>query len=274
MVRVSLGVLQHGRSLMPLRIVVWNCRMALDRKWHRLVAMRPDVAVVPESAEPEILRRKAPDFAFSDCEWDGWVKHQGLAVFSFGEYTLSRRVQDPQYRIFMPLEVRGPHVLHVLAVWAFNAATPPQAVKNSPSILPALEYYAPFLRGAPSVVAGDLNSSAIWDKPGRQSNHARSVVELQAHGLESAYHLSTGCLQGAELDSTLFHGRDPASGFHIDYCFAPAAWLRAPARVAVGRPEEWLAASDHMPVVVDLEPDVARVDSCARVADTTTIPSA
>ncbi len=128
---------------------------------------------------------------------------------------------------------------------------------NSPSIRAALAHYAPFLTDAPSVVAGDFNSSSAWDKPNRLTNHALAVTDLQECGLASAYHQSAGCPPGAELDPTLFQGRNISSGFHIDYCFAPESWLGAPGRVAVGRPEEWLPISDHMPLIVDLEPSAA-----------------
>ncbi len=159
------GLFPWSEAFMSLRVVLWNCNMALDRKWQRLMALRPDVAVGPESADPDVRRRKAPRFTFSDCEWEGWYKHKGLAVFSFGEYALRMSSHDRQYQIFMPLEVRGPHSFHLLAVWAFNSATPPRAVTNSPSIRAALAHYAPFLTDAPSVVAGDFNSSSAWDKP-------------------------------------------------------------------------------------------------------------
>jgi hypothetical protein len=209
MVRVRLGE-------MPLRIVVWNCNGALHRKWERLLALRPDVAVVAESAHPEILRRKAPRFAFAYCEWDGWNRDQGLAVFSFGECALERTAQESKYQIFMPLQVRGPHPFHLLAVWAFSVMAPFRAITNSPSIRAALAHYTPFLSSAPSVVAGDFNSSPIWDRPGERSNHAESVADLRERGLESAYHLSTGCSPGAECDATLFHGRKIESRYHID----------------------------------------------------------
>jgi hypothetical protein len=232
--------------------------MALDRKWQRLLALRPDIAVVPESAEPSVLRRKAPQFPFSDCQWEGWYNQKGLAVFSFGKYALRRSVSDRQFKIFMPLEVQGPHSFHLLAVWAFNGATPPRAVTNAPSIRGALAHYARFLRGSPCVVAGDFNSNSIWDQSNRTSNHALIVADLQACGLESAYHHSAGCLHGAEVDATLFQRRNISSGFHIDYCFAPKSWLGIPGRVVIGRPQQWLPLSDHMPVIVDLEPSISR----------------
>ncbi len=37
-----------------MKLVVWNCRMALHEKWDALVAMGPDIAVVPEAASPDL----------------------------------------------------------------------------------------------------------------------------------------------------------------------------------------------------------------------------
>ena len=39
-----------------MRIVAWNCNMALDRKIDALLALKPDIAIVAECAEPERLR--------------------------------------------------------------------------------------------------------------------------------------------------------------------------------------------------------------------------
>jgi hypothetical protein len=43
-----------------LRIVAWNCAMALQPKANALLALRPDVAVVPECGQaPELGDRSA-----------------------------------------------------------------------------------------------------------------------------------------------------------------------------------------------------------------------
>jgi hypothetical protein len=42
-----------------VRVVAWNCNMALDRKVDALLALQPDIAIVCECAEPERLRSKA-----------------------------------------------------------------------------------------------------------------------------------------------------------------------------------------------------------------------
>ena len=48
-----------------MRIVTWNCAMKLDAKYEQLMSLRPDIAVIPECAEPDILRKKAPNFEFT-----------------------------------------------------------------------------------------------------------------------------------------------------------------------------------------------------------------
>ena len=52
--------------------------MGLNAKIERLLALQPDVAVVPECAAPDILRRKAGVFVPSAFEWvRGSLDHKG-----------------------------------------------------------------------------------------------------------------------------------------------------------------------------------------------------
>ena len=53
-----------------MRIVAWNCNMALDRKIEVLLALKPDIAIVSECAEPDRLRfRRKPDWVESKPVW-------------------------------------------------------------------------------------------------------------------------------------------------------------------------------------------------------------
>jgi hypothetical protein len=45
-----------GQPPMTFRIVIWNCNMALHKKVDLLMKFIPDVAVIPESAKPEIVK--------------------------------------------------------------------------------------------------------------------------------------------------------------------------------------------------------------------------
>ena len=42
-----------------MRLVAWNCNMALHRKVDALRALRPDVAVISECATPAILAERS-----------------------------------------------------------------------------------------------------------------------------------------------------------------------------------------------------------------------
>jgi exodeoxyribonuclease III len=243
---------------MRLRIVVWNCAMALHEKYEHLLALDPDIAVVPECAEPDVLRRAAPGFAFDDCEWGGTFPTKGLGVFAFGtsrapglrlrlHHTWERR-----FHLFLPIEVRGPVAINLLAVWAFNRRGQ-KVVPNPGTTADAVAYYRPFLSAAPAVIAGDLNSSARWDKGKRHPTFARTNAALEELGLKSAYHARYGHGFDAEPHPTFLLHRKPEKPFHIDYVYVPTAWLSGLHKVTVHPTEEWRRYSDHAPLVVDCE---------------------
>src|SRR4051812_7895168 len=76
-------------TAMSLRVVVWNANMAVHRKLDLLVeSLRPDIAIIPECATEDVLRRKGglllPDFSMA---WVGTNPNKGLGVFGFGEYS-------------------------------------------------------------------------------------------------------------------------------------------------------------------------------------------
>ena len=114
--------------------------------------------------------------------------------------------------------------------------------------------------GPQTVIAGDLNSNAIWDKPRRMWNHTTCVSALDAMGFRSLYHLATGERQGGETQPTFLLHRSNLKPYHIDYVFAHEEMLQpTPPTVRVGTPAEWINASDHMPLIVDL-PDNRHTD--------------
>jgi exodeoxyribonuclease-3 len=85
-----------------MKIVVWNCNMALDRKYEFMSALQPDIAVIPECANSELLVKRAPKFNPSSSVWIGDNRHKGLGVFTFGSFKV--RCRPYTSRIF--------HILH------------------------------------------------------------------------------------------------------------------------------------------------------------------
>ena len=242
-----------------MRIISWNCNMALHRKFPALLAWRPDIAVVGECAEPRIVRAKMADGGpRCDHVWVGTNPHKGLGVFAFGGYRLRLTDDhDPSLHYIAPVEVSGPRSFNLLAVWAQNA-NENQRRRDIPGPLrDALDRYRGFLTERPAVVTGDTNNNVIWDKPGWPMNWQATVEVLAGLGLVSAYHHVTGEAQGAETTPTLYWRDRSRHGptYHIDYTFLPQPWLAHLANFAVGDFDEWCGSglSDHVPLIVDLE---------------------
>ena len=237
---------------MTLRIVSWNCGMRAHDKVPSLLSLRPDLVILAECAEPDVLRRKAPEFTFADCEWSGTNRHKGLGVFSFGGLSLRRHESwDRRFHIFVPLEVRGTASINLLAVWAFNRRVPPVVTPNPLTTSEAVTHYRQFLTYRPSVVAGDFNASVIWDTPGKANRFAIVDAALRDVGLTSVYHESTRAPLGQESQGTLYFLKNRNRTYHIDYVYVPQ-WVAASTRIALGKPDEWLHLSDHVPLIVDL----------------------
>lgn len=234
-----------------MRILVWNINMAAHKKSTLLRHFKPDIAIVPECAAPEVITSKCPDFTFTDAQWFERSRHKGLGVFSFGDLRLTRsRFFDPRFAVFLPVEVSGHQRFNLLAVWALNFRA-----RSGVTTLDAIRFYCRFLESAEAVVAGDFNNSIFWDRPGKATNFAGVAAALSELGLSSAYHATTGESFAEETRPTLWFLKRSAQGYHIDYCFMPQAWFFRSVSVWVGQHREWLAHSDHAPLVVSVKDD-------------------
>jgi hypothetical protein len=243
-----------------MRLVVWNANMALHRKLSLLIdQLRPDVAVISECANDEVLTRRlhGQRALWTSMLWAGRNPNKGVGVFAFGDYHLSAwPVIDPLLEWVVPATVTGATNFSLLGIWAMNhRASNARTVPGSwPQPAVALQTYN--LLG-PTILAGDCNHNVVWDRPGTPAaNHARNLQAAQEAGLVSAYHQWFGEEQGAELQPT-FHRRGLAANLpahHIDYVFIPEAWSSRLAGVTVGSAQEWVLAghSDHVPLTVEL----------------------
>jgi exodeoxyribonuclease-3 len=242
-----------------MRIVAWNCNMALDRKVDVLLDLAPDIAVVCECAELERLRtRSRSAWMQSEPVWIGRNPHKGLAVFAFNGY--AARLADlyqPSLRYVAPVHISGPTECNLLAVWAQNASAGGIRKYQLGPLRRALSRYRGFLGERPAVIAGDLNSNTIWDKPGWRINHSTKVRVMESMGLVSAYHAIRGEAHGKESEPTLYWRDRTKDGptYHIDYVFLPAPWIAKVRELTIGTFETWCGSglSDHVPVIVDID---------------------
>jgi len=240
-----------------MRLVFWNCNMALHRKADALVSERPDIAVISECAHPEILAKRG-DTVLSGCSalWMGTNPNKGLGVFAFNGYTVTRfEPFYPSLRFILPVRVDGPRRFNLIAVWAQNASAGVTRKHQSGPLRRAFGKYREFINSAPTVIGGDWNSNKIWDKPGWRINHMTKVDILDGMGIGSAYHTVTGEPQGEEKTPTHYWRDRRIDGptYHIDFVFAPRDWLTEIKDFSVGTFDDWVGngLSDHVPITIE-----------------------
>jgi hypothetical protein len=234
-----------------VRLVTWNCcRGAYSTKTPLLDPLAADIAVFQECARPEIESET--------CVWFGDNPRQGIAVKASNEYTLRAlpRVDVPKF--VFPLEVHGPEVFTLLAVWSKGG----QKHRYVMGVVKAVQTYRTLFESAPTVLIGDLNSNAIWDSLHPEGlNHSALISLLSELGLVSSYHHFFGEAQGSETRPTCYLLWNKERPYHIDYCFVPKSWASRIQRVDIGSYEAWRQYSDHRPLLVDI------VDRAAQPVD-------
>jgi exodeoxyribonuclease-3 len=249
----------HESVSSPLRIVAWNANMAVHRKLDALLSLRPDVAIVPECANPATLTAKTSQ-PITSMVWIGEKPNKGLGVLAFGDYSLELCPEyDARLEWIAPVAVAGPCPFFLLAAWCKNHRASQQHPWQPPrrQIEPAIAIYQDLLRPGATVIAGDLNSNVNWDRPGRVDNFTRTVAAAQRVGLVSAYHTVTNIEFGAEPRPTLYWQTRKLDGrtYHIDYFFIPREWVPNVTSVEVGEFEKWVGSglSDHVPLTMEVD---------------------
>jgi len=230
-----------------IRLVTWNCNQAFRRKQHQLLNLEPDVAVVPECEHPE---EKGDWSAWTDSEWTGDDPHKGLGVFTRGSIAITNTTEIAEVDHFLHVETDA---VDVLAVWAMNNKENPRQ-RYIGQVHTALET-CPELVDGDTVVAGDFNWNAMWDESPNSplcGDLADVRGALNGTGLYSAYHAACGDEFGDETEATFYMHKKEERPYHIDYAFVPRGLMGSDVEVTVGRYDDWIDASDHMPLLVNI----------------------
>ncbi len=225
--------------------------MSFGRKRELILALRPDVLIVQEASRGDI-----EDLPSAFKHWVGSNPHKGLAVVAFAnhDYQISDLYTD-ELPWFVPLRIENLN-LNVLGVWAHVKNWQLRYVRLMHA---ALDHYRSLIESAPAIIAGDFNSNVIWDKKHGKHKHSLLIDRLDALGLRSLHHELSREEQGREQLDTWYMYRKRDRGCHIDYAFVPRELIPGSA-LSIGDPEEWLTASDHMPLSVEIS-DSALVDA-------------
>jgi endonuclease/exonuclease/phosphatase family protein len=231
-----------------MRIVVWNCRMALARKRQPLYGLQPDIAVIPECSKRDL--GLCLDNAF-DGRWFGDNPRKGLGVLVRRPLRIAR-TEKPLNRWIIPLFISGGLCpFRLIAVWAMPIQG--STVKSYiGQVYEAVLRHPRWFAGKPSIVCGDFNSNKFWDGNRKTGNHSAVVALLEKHRLCSAYHHFFSEPQGQETRPTYYFWHHKDRGYHIDYVFLPRGWASCIQTVKLGHHAPWCKLSDHVPLSVDL----------------------
>lgn len=234
------------------RLLSWNVSLSLRTKWTAIAEQQPDLAVLPEVARADLESLVRDE---NQRLWIGDNDRKGLGLASFGEYVLELDPSfDPKYQFFLPARVTGPTTLYVLAVWSLNHRNRGELAGQRDATLQAVSHYRPFLSGSERVLAaGDFNHNVIWDRPRATRANFRPVLDaLDTLGLTSSYHHLRGEPHGRETAHTLNWRNNPATPYHVDYCFVSKRWLTPDATLNVFSPGGNTPLSDHLALLLDL----------------------
>jgi Endonuclease/Exonuclease/phosphatase family len=186
------------------------------------------------------------DKAISWCS-TGQYGYKSLALAGFTS-TLTE-VETPTGTGSWSIAADHPAGFGILGIWA--CPEPPH--HYSDEIINSLDAYAGCIRSHAVVIAGDFNIT--YD--GTERHKFRTVLERLADlDMISAYHAHTGVEHGAEAVDTHFFRTHQDARFHIDFVFIPKSWTDRIRNVEVGTHAKWVASglSDHVPIVVDVDP--------------------
>jgi endonuclease/exonuclease/phosphatase family metal-dependent hydrolase len=181
--------------------------------------------------------------------WFGTNSRLGITILTSSPFQLIHEGVRPGSASMFAARVQGPISFTLIAVWAQAEPSYSEVLRRG------LVVYRDLLLDGPTVLLGDLNSSAAWDAQRGRRDHLELEAQLrQEYGLVSAYHAATGEASGSESQPTHYWRWREQAPFHLDYCYLPEAWLPGLESVTVGTYQDWANVSDHRPVIIDVDP--------------------
>ncbi len=219
----------------PIRIVTWNC------------CHRPDAASHPEvkKLQPDVLVLQEAQTGVAGA-WCAVLPDRGIAVEERRGFRVEPIADLPMLAALL-VRVRCEAIsFPVLGVWAQKKPAYTANVER------ALDAALEKVRGEELVIAGDFNAMVTPRYPLESRQALALFRRLEQLGLKSVWHAARNRTHGEDEEPTYFHRRSREAPFHIDYCFVPKPWRVVSAEI--GDAETWGGLSDHLPLIVDLEP--------------------
>lgn len=223
-----------------MKIASWNCNGKFREKFKYILALNADIYVIQECENPlDSTCDEYKSFA-QNYVWTGDNKNKGLGVFAKSDVSLKEH-DWPKYCLRNFLSININNSFDLVAVWACKPYVEEYYIYQSINISNYNEK---------TVIMGDFNSNAIWDKDHGSRSHSAIVQQLERIGICSAYHYLSGEKQGRETIPTFFLYRHPDKAYHIDHCFTASQNILS---YSVSYNDDWLRYSDHVPIVIEVK---------------------
>jgi exonuclease III len=249
-----------------MKVVTWNCNGALRKKLVELDSLTADLYVIQECEDPALSTQNYREWA-GNYLWVGTSKNKGIGVFPKNDATVSKLDWYGDFRIeglkelhsstvwktedlklFLPFKLNDKY--NLLGVWTKGGDD--KIFGYIGQLWKYIQVHEKDLNRSNTLILGDLNSNAIWDKPDRWWSHSGVVQELKELDFHSLYHAQTGEEQGKESTPTFFLHRKKEKPYHIDYVFLSGNLL-ASSSMEIGECGKWLQISDHVPICLVLK---------------------
>ena len=224
--------------------------MAFRKKYEKVIALKPDLLVLQECENAEKLKKYLATVDYNELIWYGKNPHKGVAIISFNKVNIKMsRNHNTDFEFIVPLEMKvNNSKIKLFNIWAMPHKK--RAKSYVGQIWGAINYYKNDLNKE-SILIGDFNSNAIWDKERRIGNHTDVESFLNDKNIYSIYHQKKRLKHGNEKHPTLYLLKKLDRPYHMDYCFASKSLYSAKTRIKVGKYEDWIKLSDHMPIIID-----------------------
>ena len=213
--------------------------------------MNPDIVVIPECENIDRIDLGSFSDKVTDSYWIGDNDSKGLGVFTFNGFKIELYDDyDDQYKYILPLIIsRDNESYNVIGCWTKIT----DDYEYIGQLQYSLKHYDSFLNNENVIICGDLNRNQYWEKMGGHDlNHQEVVDKLSKKGIHSSYHNFFNEEQGKETTPTfyLYHKEDRP--FHIDYCFLSKSLIDRLKKVEIGKYNDWMKFSDHVPLIIDI----------------------
>jgi exonuclease III len=226
--------------------------MAFRKKYKQILPCNPDLLIVSECEHPDKFNNKFYD----NVLWIGDNRNKGLGVFSFNDFEIAvHESYCESYKYVLPVVVNGNEAMNLIAIWSQNNKENPRR-RYIGEVWKSLNYYKDLFR-SPTTIAGDFNWNIIWDQEDQKyplyGTLADVINLLKQFEIFSMYHTFTNVEFGIEREPTLYFRKNKKTPYHIDYIFAPADIINRGKSFSIGKYEDWISLSDHMPLIAELE---------------------